>query len=185
MQFIHEQDLITGLKSGDSAAVSLWYSSSKDELVQFFLKRMSSESDAQELVHDTYVSCLSSLPLFRGDSGLWTFMVSIARHELADYWRKKYAKKAIALLPFGQELIESVAGEGDERSWIMDHGSEVTQILLMLPQEISEMLQLKYIDGLSVKELALRYGLSCAAMQSRLHRAKELFKEEYERTTIS
>ncbi len=185
MQFRNEQDLIVKLKAGESSSVNIWYATSKDELLAFFLKRMSSEADAQELVHDTYLSCLSSLPLFRGDSGLWTFMVSIARHELADYWRKRYAKKAIALLPFGQELLDSVEGDADEHSWVLDHGREISHILHQLPEEISELLQLKYVDGLSVKELATHYGLSFAAMQSKLHRAKAVFKEQYERTTIS
>lgn len=179
MQFKNEQDLIDQLKKGDSTAVYLWYSSSKRELLQFFLTRMASEADAQELVHDTYLSCLSSLPLFRDESGLWTFMLSVARHELADYWRKKYAKRAIALLPYGHELLDSLCGEQ-----VQNH-SEIGSILQKLPEEISEILQLKYIDGLSVKELATHYRLSFAAMQSRLHRAKELFKQEYGRTTIS
>jgi len=179
MQFKNEQELITRLKAGDESAVSIWYSSSKDELLQFFLKRMSSEADAQELVHDTFLSCLSSLPLFRGESELWTFMLSVARHELADYWRKKYAKKAISMLPFGHEILESLSGESSVDK------SEMGPILDQLPDEISEMLQLKYIDGKSVKELAVHYNLSFAAMQSKLHRAKELFKEIYERTTIS
>ncbi len=185
MLFINEQELISQLKKGDSSAVSVWYSSSKTELLKFFLKRMGDESDAQELVHDTYLSCLSSLPLFRGESELWTFMLSIARHELSDYWRKKYAKKAIALLPYGHELLDSVRSDEGEDAWLAGHVSIISEILHGLPEEISELLQLKYVDGLSVKELAHHYGLSFAAMQSKLYRAKELFKQEYERTTIS
>lgn len=178
MQFSREAELIIALKAGESAAVTIWYQSSKQELLQFFLKRMSNESDAQELVHDTFLSCLSSLPLFRGESGLWTFMLSVARHELADYWRKRYAKKAISLLPFGSDLLGSI--EGKEAP-----AGEISELLEKLPQEISELLQLKYIDGKSVKELAIHYELSFTAMQSRLHRAKEAFKEIYERTTVS
>lgn len=185
MVFKNEQDLIVQLKKGDSGAVSLWYSSAKADLLRFFIQRMGNEADAQELVHDTYLSCLSSLPLFRGESGLWTFMISIARHELSDYWRKRYAKKAIGLLPYGQELLESLSVDTKDHFAMGATGSQVSQIMHCLPEEIGELLQLKYIDGLSVKELAAHYGLSFAAMQSKLHRAKELFKQEYERTTVS
>ncbi|MEP7167334.1 MAG: RNA polymerase sigma factor [Candidatus Woesebacteria bacterium] len=181
MVFSNEAALIVALKSGESSMVSRWYEESKRALLAFFVHQVSNEADAQELVHDTYMSCLASLPLFRGESGLWSFMISIARHELADYWRKKYAKKAIAMLPFGQELLDTVERpQGSE-----PQTQEVQELLQNLPGDIAELLALKYIDGLSVKELAKKYKLSFAAMQSKLYRAKEVFKEQYERNPIS
>ena len=181
MVFPNESQLISDLKKGNQTAVATWYRQAKPKLTAFLAKQVGNESDAQELVHDTFLSCLSSLPLFRGESGLWSFMLSIARHEIADYWRKRYAKKAISLLPYGQELLDTV-----ERPEVTDHTmQEIQELLHTLPGEIAELLQLKYVDGLSVKELAHHYGLSFPAMQSKLYRAKELFKQEYERNTIS
>jgi RNA polymerase sigma-70 factor (ECF subfamily) len=149
-------------------------------LQRFFSNRVAHPSDAQELVQDTLLSCLSSLPLFRGEANFWGYMLSVARHELADYWRKKYAKRAISLLPFGQELLDSVERpvKGGNQE------DEIVRLLERLPSDISELLQLKYIDGLSIKELATQYGLSFSAMQSRLYRAKEVFKAECEREEI-
>jgi RNA polymerase sigma-70 factor, ECF subfamily len=178
MVFPDEGQLIQDLKIGDQAAVASWYRHAKPRLMAFFVKQIGNESDAQELVHDTYLSCLSALPLFRGESGLWSFMLSIARHELADFWRKRYAKKAIALLPFGQEFLESIGSRDPGQST-----PDIEELLRTLPHEISELLQLKYIDGLSVKELARHYGLSFSAMQSKLYRAKEVFKQEYEQSS--
>lgn len=178
MVFLDEGQLIQNLKAGDQSAVATWYRHAKPKLMAFFVKQVGNESDAQELVHDTYLSCLSALPLFRGESGLWSFMLSIARHELADFWRKRYAKKAISLLPFGQEFLESI-GSRDQSN----QTSDLQELLRSLPQDISELLQLKYIDGLSVKELARHYGLSFTAMQSKLYRAKEVFKAEYEQSS--
>ncbi len=173
MVFRNESLLITHLKRGDSRAVKDWYSQAANKLELFFSSRVSCEADAQELVHDTFMSCLASLPLFRGDSGLYTWMLGIARHELADYWRKKYAKKIISLLPFGEELIESVAAPSSVS------GDDLTELLTRLPQDLSEVLQLKYVDGKSVKEIAQHFGVSVPAMQSRIYRAKEVLAREY------
>lgn len=180
MVFSEEQTLLVGLRLGDKRSVELWYTQAKVPLLRFFSNRVQHPSDAQELVHDTFLSTLSSLPLFRGKSNLWGFMLSVARHELADYWRKKYAKRAISLLPFGQELLDSV----ERPSNVEGTQAEMLELLERLPTEISELLQLKYIDGLSVKELSEQYGLSFTAMQSRLYRAKEIFKAECERAEI-
>lgn len=176
MQFLHEASLVKDLCAGDQQAVKRWYLASKDKLSGFFVRQVGSSEDAAELTQDTYISCLRALPLYRGQSSLYSWMLGIARHELADYWRKKYAKRAIALLPFGQELLETI-GSKDK----ITGTSEIQDLLSNLPQEITELLQLKYIDGYSVKELAAHYGLSPAAMQSRIFRAKELFRQEYER----
>lgn len=178
MVFQNEQRLIDALKEGKTKAVEQWYEESKTALERFFAARVAQDGDTQELVHDTFLSVLSSLPLFRGDSGLWSFMLSIARHELSDYWRKRYAKRALQALPFGETLLESmISTDTCEESRIKNE--ELKGILCKLPEEIVELLERKYVDGTSVKELAAQYGLSFAAMQSKLYRAKELFKDHY------
>jgi RNA polymerase sigma-70 factor (ECF subfamily) len=103
-------------------------------------------------------------------------MLGIARHELADHWRRVYAKKVIRALPFGEEILKTQATS--------EKPQEIHELLQRLPVEIAELLQMKYVDGSSVKELALQFGVSVAAMQSKLYRAKELFKAEYERTKV-
>ncbi|HSW90103.1 MAG TPA: RNA polymerase sigma factor [Patescibacteria group bacterium] len=175
MVFPNEPDLIVRLKAGEKKAVEEWYRGSYPKLLSFFVKKTSNEHDAQELAHDTYLSCLSSLPLFRGQSGLFSWMLSIARHELADYWRKRYAKRMIKALPLGEEILKQIsnppAGEA----------GQVQNLLTQMPNDIAELLQLKYIDGYSVKDLAKKFGLSVVAMQSKLYRARMTFQEEFEK----
>lgn len=174
MQFEKESELITRLKNGDQKAVEVWYKASQARLKGFFASKVKSEHDVDELVHDTYLSCLKSLPLFRAQSGLWSWMVSIARHELADYWRRYYAKRVIRALPFGDELLHLTIDEEPSAS------SFTQEILSKLPEDIVELLHLKYVDKLSVKQLAMAYGISFEAMQSRLYRAKMMFWSAYE-----
>lgn len=169
MTFPKEKELIDRLKKGDESAVREWYQAYVSKLLGFFHSKVQVSSDAEELVQDTFLSCLASLPLFRGSSGLYSFMLGIARHELADYWRKKYAKKAISALPFGEEILLSLASDHSS------HQDEIHNILSSLPVEISEVLLLKYVDGYSVKQLADQFGVSNVAMQSRIYRAKEAF----------
>lgn len=179
MVFSNEAELIAKLRSGDNRAVEVWYEQSRVKLFGFFKSRVREARDVDELVHDTYLSCLSSLPLFRGQSSLFSWMIGIARHELADYWRKRYAKRVIQALPLGEFLLDSLTTtEPKEESSIQNQ--ELQELFGNFPEEMIELLQMKYVDGLSVQELALQFGISFSAMQSRLHRAKELFKAQYE-----
>ncbi len=180
MIFPGEEALLSGLKSADEHAVREWYSFSKKQLFSFFLSKTKSSQDAEELTHDTYLSCLASLPLFRGESGLWGWMLSVARHELADYWRKRYAKKILAIFPYGKELLDSFQGE--EPFLQSEKTVEIQETLQRLPREVAEILQCKYIDNTSMKDLAKKYDLSFSAMQSKVYRAKIEFIQEYEKT---
>ncbi|SRR5258708_7690854 len=170
----NETQLISNLKKGEKHAVHAWYREFSPKLRSFFRTKVKHEADVDELTHDTFLSCLSSLPLYRGESSLYSWMLSIARHELADYYRKLYAKKVIAALPLGDQLLDAVSHE------IPAMQSVVTTVLAKLPEAISELLALKYIDKLSVEAIASNLSVSPHTIQSRLYRARNAFKKAYD-----
>jgi len=96
--------LLSELKSGNPKAVQSWFTNYHDHLFQCIAAKVSIEKDVEELVQDTFLSCLKHLPLFRGESSIWTWMLRIAQHEVADYYRKRYAKKFIHALPLSELL---------------------------------------------------------------------------------
>lgn len=161
------------LKRGHAPTVRKWYGLYASKLHSFFGTRVKQEADCDELVHDTFLSCLASLPLYRGECALWTWMMGIARHELMDYYRKLYAKKAIALLPLGEQFLDSLKEEPLKQQYVIAS-------LAKLPKQTAELLSLKYIDNLSVEAIARNLALTPHAVQSKLYRARELFKKTYE-----
>ncbi len=170
-----EKQLLERLRRGQPQAVQLWFKRYHQRLVRFFLQKVASQSDAEELAQETFINCLRHLALFRGESGIWTWMVSIARHEVNDYFRKKYAKKAINALPLSELL---------EQKTVVVHDAHQTAELVaaaiqQLRAEWRELLQLKYIDRKSVKEIAAELGRSIKAVEADLFRAREAFKVAY------
>lgn len=162
--------LIERLKRGDKSAIREWYLIYSVKLRNFFIPKVRTSHDVDELIHDTFLSCLKSLPLFRGEAGFYGWMLSIARHELADYYRKLYAKRVISALPLGEKLL-AAANETSA------HHERVVEVLSKLPVSVSELLALKYVDNLSVEHIALELALSPHAVQGRLYRARNVFKK--------
>ena len=169
-----ERELLERLKQGDRGAFRTLYDKTRAKLLQWVLAKVENTEDAEELVQDTYLAFLDSLPLFRGDSSLWTFLVAIARHEVADYWRKKYAKRAIQTVPFVSELYT----EKLYASVIVSDEIERVSARL-LPQEVV-ILRLKYEEGRSLAEIARQLNISLKAAESRLFRARKAFVVAYE-----
>lgn len=170
--------MVEGLRAGDEKVIRAWYAHVRRPLTSFILARVSNKSDVEEIFHDTCLSILESVGLFSAKSSFWGWMCSIARHEVADFYRRAYAKRMILALPFADAVfveqipdMHKVAGEVEE---------VVRSSLAKLSHEDRELLALKYLDKNSVKEIAVRLRLSFKSTESRLFRARKAFIAAYE-----
>jgi len=163
----------TAIIKGDKKAFRAFYRQYYPRLLAYVLQKVSKKEDAEELVQDSFLSFLDSLPLFQGKSSLWTFLVSIARHEVADYYRKKYAKKALQYVPF----IDT--GYTQDLYSTKETRAHFNQTLKKLVADEQKLLEWKYEQKLSVKEIAQKLNISVKATESRIFRARKSFQVIY------
>jgi RNA polymerase sigma-70 factor (ECF subfamily) len=168
-----KDELVQLLLSGDRRVFRKFYRETRGKLVEYARKRVENGKDAEELVQDTYLNFLDSLPLFRGTSSLETFLFSILRHEIADYWRKRYAKKAIRTVPFVDQVYTERLYSAKRMSRVIE------QVFARLKPLEAKLLRLKYEEELSVREMADKLGMSRSAVESRLFRARIAFQLAY------
>lgn len=165
--------LITRLKKGDKRALRRFYQEQAPKLLRWLASRVKNEEDAQELMHDSFLSFIDSLPLYQGKASLKTFLVSIAKHELADYWRKKYAKKAILTVPFMDQVYTEKLYSARETEKAVELAYKV-----LVPED-RLILVWKYEDQQTVAEIAQKLNISIKATESRLFRARKAFQKAY------
>lgn len=168
-----DSQLIEKLKVGNPQAVREWFSRCHQPLLTFVLYKIDSPQDAEELVQETFIQCLKHLPLFNGTASIMTWMQSVARHEIADYYRKKYAKRALRTLPLHQLLESGAIADVHEVS------EKVKSALSTMRRDYRELLLLKYIDGKSVKDIANELDKTVKSVEADLFRARQHFKELY------
>jgi DNA-directed RNA polymerase specialized sigma24 family protein len=97
-------------------------------------------------------------------------MQSVLRHEIADYYRKRYAKKFIQTIPLSDFLLEQNYRDAASSAEL------VSLVLKRMVQKNRELLLKKYVDCKRVKEIALEMGNTVKAVESDLFRAREEFK---------
>ena len=139
----------------------------------YIVKKVSNPRDAEEIMHDAYLGFLDSIPLFQGKSKLYTFLVSITRHEIADYYRKRHAKKAINYVPF----IDT--GYTQDLFTAKETREQFNKALQQLLPEERKLILWKYDRELSVKEIATKLDISVKSAESRLFRARKAFQVIY------
>lgn len=170
-----DAELLIDLKHGHPEAVKAWYSKFLKPLQKHILQKVENRHDADELVQDTFLSCMKHLPLFRGESSIWTWMTRIAHHEVADYYRRKYAKKVVQTLSLS-DLSEVPKIESSK-----EISQKVAAVLKKMSVTSRELLQQKYVDKQHVKAMAADCGKSVKSVESLLFRARTEFRELYAR----
>ncbi|MBI2010501.1 MAG: hypothetical protein HYS86_05020, partial [Candidatus Chisholmbacteria bacterium] len=95
---------------------------------------------------------------------------AISRHEVADYFRRRYAKRALKFVPLVGEVVDERLYRSGELSRRID------LVYTRLLPRYAEILRLKYEEELSVKEIATKLKLKVKAVESRLFRARAAFQ---------
>ncbi len=171
---------------GDEAAFRELFDRYFPRLYRFALARVDGDAEvARDVVKQTFCNAIARLDGYRGEAALYTWFCQICRNVLADHFRSRGrgANRVVLLedLPGAREILESltapVADEPETGAWHAQLHRIVEATLDALPGHYGEVLEWKYIDGLSVREIAERLKLGPKAAESLLTRARESFRE--------
>ena len=168
-----EEMILEKILAGDKRAFRDFYKRTRKKISRYVFSKVGSRTDSEEIVQDTYLSFLDSLPLFSRKSLLTTFLFGIARHEVADYWRRSYAKRAIKTVPFVSQVYTEKLYSATVTA------EEIDRVYSKLLLEEVIILRLKYEEEMSVKEIARKLEISVKAAESRLFRARKSFQVAY------
>ena len=129
------------------------------------------EPAAQDLLQETLIEALRSAPTFRGEASLRRWVCAIARRRLARHYegRQAVSESGLALLGGIGGLAGAPGGGRDE----VDRRDEIVRALGRLPAVHRQVLVMKYLDELSVSQIAAELGRSPVQVQSLLQRARD------------
>ena len=128
---------------------------------------------AEDLLQETLLEIVRSAGGFRGDAAVTTWACAIARRRLArHYERERRAELAQSRL----RLVDAVTDDADD----IERRDEVTRALGRLPVLQRQVLVMKYLDDLSVEQIATATGRSRVQVQSLLQRGRAGLRAELE-----
>jgi RNA polymerase sigma-70 factor, ECF subfamily len=166
--------LLAAVADGDAAAVATLLDEVAPTVYGFILARVGGkEIVAEDLLQETLLEGLRSRHTFRGDSALGTWLCAIARRRIARHYE---AERRADLARSGLRALPPLAGEPDEDA--VDQRDEVVAALGRLPAMHRQVLVLKYLDGLSVEQIASTVGKTAVQVQSLLQRSRDGLRRE-------
>ena len=171
---------------GDEAAFRELFDRFFPRLYRFALARLPGDPDAaRDVVQQTFCNAIERLDTYRGEAALYTWFCQICRNAVADHFRRSSGRSGQVVLledqPDARAILESLAApaadQPDAVAWRAQVCRIVEATLDALPGRYGEALEWKYVDGLSVREIAVRLKLGEKAAESLLTRARESFRE--------
>lgn len=186
--YLTDRMLVRSVLAGDATAFRRFFDENYDRLIRFVLPLLDGNHHAaEEVVQETMSKALNKLDTYRGEAQLCTWLCRVGRNQAID-WRRanlRHAEKSVSLddnaavrkevaaKPDVQACAPEVSAERDERS------AQVHVVLDLLPPKYGDVLEYKYMYGMTAKEIATRMGMGVEAVNSTLARAKRAFRDAY------
>ncbi len=186
--YLDDRKLAKRLLAGDREAFDRFFEENFARLYRFAITRLRDDPEgAREVVQVTLTRAVRKMHTFRAESALFTWLCAICRNEINDWLRKqgRYREHIVLVedLPEIQAAIDSLQApphDSPERHYQRVETVRLIQVALdRLPPKYGNVLEWKYVEGHSVKEIAARLNLGTEATQSLLARAKRAFAEVY------
>lgn len=138
-----------------------------------------SHEDTDDLLQEIFVKVWSSLPTFRGESQLYTWIYRIATNESLNFLQKQKIRAALRFEDITTRLDEKI----DEDTGV--NGDEAQKALMKamsrLPSKQKTVFIMRWFDDLSYEEISEILGTSVGALKASYHFAQEKIRSEIEK----
>lgn len=140
-----------------------------DPIYRFLYSRLGNREDAEDLASEVFLKASHGLDVSRSDAAIGRWLFTVARTVLADHWRRYY--RYGALLPFEETTAGGIPDSPEIRPHENEAERHVAEILDALPERYRQVLQLRFLNGLSVRETAQALGITSGNVKVLQHRA--------------
>jgi RNA polymerase sigma-70 factor, ECF subfamily len=141
------------------------------------------ESDVEDIVAESLLHAWRDRRSFRGNAEPVTWVLSIARNRVREFRRKEGLRRK------SDQILRAIAKMDSEA--VPDHLLQeaetkrmVRRTLEEIPPEYGRILVQRYVEGRTQREIAAASRESEEAIESRLCRARESFRDSMKRSQI-
>ena len=167
MTHTDEHELLARCRDGDEMAMQVLYNQHHRKVYAMALRLTGSESDAEDVVQDTFLKAFKYIGKFRGDSAVSTWLCRIAINLSRDAYKKKSRTRPEADL----ELTDS----REPRDGLARKHLEAA--LAQLPEGYREVLVMHDVMDMGHAEIAGILDIQEGTSKSQLHKARARMRE--------
>jgi len=180
-----ERSLVERAKSGDQSAFRAIMEQNNRRLYRVARAVMKDDTEAEDVVQETYLRAFFNLSKFRGESSLSTWLTRIVLNEALGRKRKQRAMMTLETVETAQETsaqiiqFPAMTTETDPERSAAQH--EIRQLLERaidaLPEPFRVVFVMRDVEEISIEEAATHLGIRPETVKTRLYRARRLLRQ--------
>jgi RNA polymerase sigma-70 factor (ECF subfamily) len=174
---IDEKALLERIRKGDESGFEEIVREHTGKLVGLAWRLVGTREDAEELAQEAFLRLHRSLPDFRGDSLIGTWLYRTTTRLAIDFLRRERIKRKVFFFRQDNDSPDPVELASDSRQTPGEifQTQEAMRSLRKNLQNLSSRQQvvfmLRHYEGLALKEIAEHLGLETGTVKAHLHRA--------------
>ena len=194
-QYGSERELVDALRNSttrESAfrdAIHMW----QRPLYGHLRRMMGNHEDAADVLQDTWVKWVKNIHEFRGDSALYTWLMSIANRTALDALRKRQRDRlrwgdvGLSKKETGPSSMGETLEPADEQAWNEWHGHDswneasalrrLMAAVESLPDRQRAVFVLRYFEAMPYKQMAQAMGVTESTVKALYHHAKAKLRD--------
>ncbi len=172
-----EQALLERIRNGDESGFEVLVKEHTGKIVGLAWRLVGNREDAEDLAQEAFLRLHRSLPDFRGESRISTWLYRTTTRLAIDYLRRERIKRKVFFFRKDNDAPDPVELASDPRQ---DPGREFQsqEAMLALRRSLHKLstrqqvvFTLRHYEGLPLKEIAEHLGVETGTVKAHLHRA--------------
>ena len=164
-----DRELVESVNLGDSAAFEELYHRHRDWVYRLAWRFTRDHQDAQDVLQETFLYLLRKFPGFELTAALTTFLYPTVKHLLLNVRRRK---------GLGQSDDAIDAEQIPDHSQMETSRPELAAVLKSLPADQQETILMRFVDDMSLSEIAVALGIPLSTAKSRLYQGLQRLRDD-------
>lgn len=165
-----DQELIELINQGDPDAFEALYRRYRDWIYRLAWRLTGNQQDALDVLQETFTYLLGKFPGFALTASMTTFFYPVVKHislTIRSKSRRFTSEEEIL-----SELTAPVSKETQSSR------AELAVVLTILPDEQREVLLMRFVDDMTLREIAIALNIPLGTVKSRLHHALKRLRQD-------
>ena len=165
-----DEELLEQAKKGDAEAFETLYRRHRDWVYRLAWRFTGNEADALDVLQETFAYLLRKLPGLRLTAAMTTFLYPVVKHLSLNLRRKRTSATAA----LRRKILPPSTRPGRQET----SRSELASALATLPADQREVVLMRFLDDMSLEEIAQALKTPLNTIKSRLYRALDALRDD-------
>ena len=173
-----ERVIIDKILEGNQRLYTVLVDRYQEKVKNIISKIVTNGCDIEDLVSETFIRAYQHLDKYSDKYKFSTWVCTIAKNKSIDFKEKNCTKQLIYLDDFEYDFVGTSEEKPDENVLLTELQEKIDNALNKLDSKCVDMLKLHYYDGISTREISLKYNMSENSVRSHMFRGRQKLKKD-------